>query len=340
MAIDAASLRLFGLDLGQAFQFVRQGWDEALRWPTLSWLSPQDYVLASWPDGSSRLCLGTTVLSEPATRSARFHARVLPADIVLFHDLSFPHLSDAELDAALWLELQEISPFPPEQLVWGWRIESVGEAGLKVRVAFAARSHVQQFLDAQDRVDERRSLEVWADVGGIVVMKGFGEGARHASMKRKRFTTLSMCALALVLALALAAAPFWQMRQRVFDAQNQFEQLQREAARYVAVRDSLVAANQQTVAIRSYLERHVSPAWLLRTLTELLPDSAHLSRFDLDARKVRISGQAADAAGLMEALRAHPDFAELRALSPITRDREGKDTFNLEFVVVRPGGIE
>ena len=70
---------------------------------------------------------------------------------------------------------------------------------------------------------------------------------------------------------------------------------------------------------------------LLHKLTLALPDSASLNRFDAEGRRVRITGSGADGAGLMDSLRGDPEVAELRALSPIVRGREGLDNFYLEF---------
>lgn len=340
MAFQAANPRLFGLDLGRAASAFRQGWEGALRWPMFAWLSPQQPVRVLWPDGCTRVCLGASRSDAPRTAHPRFDALVLPSEIVLADSVTMPHLLEAEIEQALALHLQSVSPFPAGQLVWGWRVDEVTEAGLRITLAFASRPHVDRYLQSMQRGAAAGQPEVWAEVGGMVVMKGFGEQRRLASMRSQRIRILLMLAFTMLLVAALASSHFWQIRARVLEAQDQFAQLQSEVALYVDSRSALATANEKAAAIAAYLDGQVNVPQLLETLTDLLPDNAWVSRLDLDGRRIRINGQADDAAELMEKLRAQPEFFELRALSPITRGRDGKDSFHFEFVVGTPGRPE
>jgi general secretion pathway protein L len=335
MAFDAADFRLFGLDPGRAADTFRQGWEGALRWPMFAWLSPAQRVAARWPDGTSRVCMGASLTPAPEGRHPRFHALVLPSDIVLTHSLKLPHLLEAEIEQALELELQTISPFPANQLEWGWRIDEVTEHGIQTTLAFASKAHVSDYLDRhQSRIQSGSPMEVWAEADGIVVLKGFGEHRRKTRMRAQRRQLVFTLIATVLLVAAFASAPIWQIRARAIDAQNQFAQLQSDAFLYVESRNALTLANEKAMAIGSYLDGQANAPQVLDTLTELLPDSAWISRLDIDGRRVRLTGQAADAAGLMELLRARAEFSDLRALSPITRGRDGRDTFSFELMVM------
>ncbi len=339
MAFEAANPRLFGLDLGRVARAFRQGWEGALRWPASAWLSPRQPVQVIWPDGSLRVCAGAS-LDAADRHSSRpvFRAQVLPDDIVLSHSVRLPQLSNSEIEQALQLQLEALSPFPPDRLAWGWRVDEVDDAGLTITLAFAARTHVDDFLARHAAGGQVAPAEVWADTGGAVVLKGFGEGRRESALHAQRRNILLLLGVTLLLVAALSASHFWQLRARVFDAEAQFATLQAEAGPYMEARSTLVHATEKARAIGAYLDAQPDLPWLLESLTGLLPDSAWISRLDVDGRRVRITGQADDAAALMEVLRARPEFSGLRALSPITRGRDGRDNFSLEFVVAAPQG--
>ena len=333
MAFEAANLRLFGLDLGALANSLRQGWSGVLRWPLLTWLTPVELVEVHRPDGSRQICVGTTGRPGPAGVNADFHALLLPQDLVLSRQLALPHLTDAEIEAALRLELQADSPFPEARLDWGWRIDAVDEPGLKITLAFAARDHVDAYVAAH-RGGLPDRFELWADANGPVVLRGRGAAPRLARGRARRQQLLALLLLIVVLLGGLVVVPYWQLRLRTIDALRQLEQTQNASASLLDTRAMLAQAETRIAAVLAWRDGKADMPGLLHKLTILLPDSAYLSRADIEDHKVRITGSAADAAGLMETLRADPGVAELRALNPIVRGRDGRDAFYLEFVLV------
>lgn len=335
MAFEANNLSLFGIDLGNLGQGLRRGWDGLKRWPLLAWFSPAEPVLAHWPDGSRRVVLGASRV--PAAAEAEFHALVLPPDVVLSRRLHLPHLADAEIEDALQLELQAESPFPLETLDWGWRLDRVDESGLEVSLVFVAREHVDaQLAERQQMLPER--FEVWADDDGPLVLRDRGEAPRLARGRARRRRLLALVLLNVMLVGIWTAVPYWQLRQRTIAAQGQLENLERAANPYLEARAALVEADARAAAIESWRNGQADMPALLHRLTALLPDTAHLKRFDAEGRRVRITGSAADGAGLMDSLRADPQVSELRALSPIVRGRDGLDNFYLEFQLLPAAG--
>ncbi len=330
VAFEATNLNLFGLDLGDLAQGLRRGWDGLRRWPWVAWLSPPEAVLAHWPDGSRRLLRGASMEPIAASGEPAFHALVLPQDLVLSRQLRLPHIADAEIEEALALELQAESPFPIEALDWGWRLDAVAESGLVVTLAFVSRDHVDAMVE--DPPSTLSSpFEVWVDAEGPVVLRGRGEAPRLARGRARRRRLLCLILLNIALLGGLSAVPYWQLRERTVDAQGQWEALQRTANPYLDARAALVAAEGHAAAIEAWAGDQVDMPALLHKLTVLLPDTAYLKRFDAEGRRIRITGSAADGAGLMDSLRADPEVSELRALSPIVRGRDGLDNFYLEF---------
>jgi general secretion pathway protein L len=335
VAFEATNLRLFGLDLSDLAQILRRGWDGLRRWPLCAWLNPAEPVWAHWPDGTRRAVLGASNRPAPNPGAIDFHALVLPPDLVLTRSLRLPHLADAEIEAALQLELQAESPFPVEALDWGWRLDRVDDSGLAVTLAFAARDHVEAEVRAR-RGTLPDHFEIWADAGGPVVLRGRGEQPRLRRVQARRRRILLLVLLNGVLLGILSAAPYWQLRARTIDAQRQLELLQNASRVPLEARAALVEADTRAAAIAEWRRGQADMPALLHKLTLLLPDNAYLNRFDAEGRRVRITGSAADGAGLMDSLRADPGIGELRALSPIVRGRDGLDNFYLEFQILPP----
>lgn len=335
MAFEATSARLFGLDLGRMRGALRLGLEGILRWPAMGWLSPPKRVHVMRPDGMASICSGTSfrVVDAEANARAEFRAIVLPDEIVLAHTFRFPQLTEAEIKQALEMQLSTLSPLPTDDVVWGWRIDEVHDMALDVTLAFASRVHVEGFLQRLGLPGQTESFEIWADVDGPVLINGFGEALRRRAVRAGRFRMLALAVLTVALFAAFSVTHFWQLRARVFDAQQQLSAVQSRAAPYVGARDGIVRANDSARAISRYLQDRASAAELLEILTRMLPDNAFLTRLEVEGRTVRVTGLATNAAGLMEMLRSREGFTELRSLAPIRSGPNNYDNFSFEFVV-------
>ncbi len=334
MALELRNTSLFGLDLGNLWGGFRSGWSQALRWPIFAWLSPSEPVRVLLPDGSERVVAGTS--AKPASRGARPRAVavVLPDELVLVRELTLPALADDDLRQAIELDIAASSPFPPDQVAWGWQIDALDDTSLKCRVALAAPAHIDAYLAEQRPRLGKAVPELWAEAQAPIVFQGYGEAPRRKRLSMRRWAIVGMLLLVALLAVALAATPLLQLRERVFDARARFETLLAEAGPAVKGRDSLVRANERARAIQERSRHNVDLAKLLDTVTRLLPDDVYLSRFEIQGRQVRIAGFANNASALMEKLGAHGEFREVRAPSAITRQASsGKESFTIEFSI-------
>jgi general secretion pathway protein L len=334
MAQARSNLRLFGLDLAQVPDFLRQGWAVALRWPFFArWLPPEPVRLRAadgneehdtvWPPGTDR-------------RSATASAYLLPEDILLRRKLRFPFLPAAARLQAIELALAGATPFALEETAWGWHA-TPDERGETIELVLAARKHIAAHL-AQVQGSEGASpatFEVWAapEAGGEpVIVQGYGEGQRLARTRRRYAQVSALFLLVVFLLLTLVASPVARMRQDVFDFNNRIETMTREVAPVAAEREALAQANLQLQAVNTYLAERPDPVAVLGRLTMLLPDSAYLAHFELSGHTVNLNGQADNAAELMEMLGNQPGFSDVRAPTAITRNgTSGQESFSIRF---------
>nr|MBL8455379.1 PilN domain-containing protein [Zoogloeaceae bacterium] len=341
MASNADQWRLFGLDLRGLVSLWRQGWAEAMQWPALRPLVPRNAVGLRRANGSLEVWRGDQQIRHDRATRVEHAAIEVPEDCVLVRQLRLPWLAADEIAAAVAIEVAAASPFAPEMRISGWRADAV-DGGVVVTIAMCSRIHVERALEAFGQSGgpaAGRNPEVWVMHQGLpVVLEGFGEAGRFGAQRRQLIQLALLCASAVVLLGALVASPVLQARQRVFDAQSQFDALRVEAAEAVRARDGLALLAQRQQSLAAWQADSVPVMPLLDRLTRLLPDDAYLVGLELRAGTVTVSGLAHNAAGLMEVFGTQPDFADVRP-SGISRDRlTNLETFRIEFKP-RLGGV-
>ena len=337
--------RFFGLDLSTLGRDLRAAWDDARRWPALSWLTPEAPVRLLHADGRESLWLGAETL-RPApgdeSRKARFTAVELPEDLVLRRNLVMPAMSDDEIAGAVALDVDSASPFPPGDTVWGHALQRGSGAECQVACALASRKQVERHLKSlQSRFEGDAdaggaSVELWALAGASqpIVMRGFGEARRARQAASGRKLSLILVFIAALLLLAMAVTPTAQLRLRAIEAVNAFTALSHRTAPLAAKREALVNASDRLGSLREIVAGRVDPLRVLDLLTRVLPDETSLLSVQIEGLKVSIAGQAENSARLMQTLGATAGLRDVRAPTAATRALGSpKESFNIEFTL-------
>lgn len=321
-----------GVAVSSILSTFRAGLREALDWPWLSWLKCPAAVAVSLPNGTRRVMRGARVV--PGSESARFSAVVLPPEQILFRRLTLPALADAELVEALALEVANVTPFDAADTVWGWRLDRRDDAAARVTVALTSRRRVEDYLATRSN-PAGELPELWADADPPLMLGDFGEQPRALAERRSRRLLATFGLLTVMLAMLVVSSPYLQLRQQVFDAQQRFEDLQRNSAAVTANREALIRMRAQGEAIAAVLAAQPDVLALLEELTVTIPDAVYLTNLDVQGTSVRITGQGPAASALVDRLGAQPRFRGLRATSAITRvGDDGTERFSVEFEFV------
>ncbi|MDR2093435.1 MAG: PilN domain-containing protein [Azoarcus sp.] len=338
MAAARGSLVLFGFDLAQIPAFLHQGWSEALQWPFFARLLPPEPVRVRHADGSKG-----TWPADAAPGTCAANAIVLPENLLLRRVLPMPSLSAPARQEAIELALTGASPFPPEKTVWGWRARPTA-SGTEVELVMASREHVDDFLSHAVNRRYLPEIEAWAmSAAGDapIILQGYGEARRMLRTRRRYGKIGALAALSVLLFLALLASPVLRKQWDVSDLDARLDAAGREVAPAVADRDALAQARARIDAMAAWADAHPDPRTLLGRLSILLPDTVHLTRLELHGRNVTLTGQADNAAQIMEILTAHPGFHDVRARAAITRDpASGRESFSAEFRFSDEAGAE
>jgi len=308
--------------------------------PVLAWMTPELRVRLLQADGRWSLWQGDKrqEATDADIHAARFTAVEVPPDLALSRDTVLPPLSDADLRAAVALEVRDANPFEPSDLVWGHR-SSVAQGGqIHVTAVLASRRLVQLHIEKMvAAVADSSSPEVWFVVegGAPIVLKGFGEAARGRRAARGRWTVYGLLAAALLLAAANAVTPTAQLHLQSLQAVAAYLALQQRAGPAMAQREALVRGREDLANLRDVMSEHIDPLLSLDMLTQLIPDDTWLQRVQSQGTRFTVSGQTSNAAVLMNTLSGNPGLKDVRAPAPATRVfGSNRESFAVEFTVL------
>lgn len=244
-----------------------------------------------------------------------------PDELVLSRTLHLPAIAEADLDAALALEVSASSPFAPDDTAAGWRI-SRSENGdqLRVDLAIVSRGAAMAHLSETHGIHDPTAKELWADCdGNWVVIRGFGEGRRERDYRRRLFWAGGFIAASMILVVAIAGLSSFLSGRDLNNLAGMQEETRAAAREALTLRDELAEVNTAIIELNTLRRELPSPQREIARLTELLPDSAYIVQYTQNGRNIRLRGRATDAATLQQALTDEPIFLSVTAPQAISR---------------------
>jgi hypothetical protein len=326
---------LFGYDMRHLGRYWLAAWRDLL-WAHDSPIRQRldEVVTLRGPDGSrcyqaGRPCPVATVSDCRAVR--------LPDELVLCKKLRVPVAAEAELDSMVELEVRASSPFASSDTRWGWSVVERGESHLQVALVIVSASGAMAYLGRDYDIHDIDSHEVWVEIDSVMVeVQGFGEGRRRQRYRRRLLHSAAMVALIaalLLLAIGISAAfKGAQLRQ----LETLAAATERDAEAASGYRALLAAGNTTIAAANEVVARYPSPHAEIARLSKLLGDDASITSFAMTGANVRLRGQAADAAEVMEQLTNEPAYLDMNPQAIIKRGDQ--EQFSLDFrVATGPG---
>lgn len=332
--------QFFGLDLASFLSDVVTAWCGMLDWPVLSWLRPKLKVRLWLPEGTPVLTRGlqATMLNDHAsTQSARFEAILLPESLLLRRTIHVPKLRPADIQAALALEIQTLSPFTPDDTVWACEITPTRTASLKVDLLLTARKLVNQHVATLRPQLTSQAPEVWAtraSGAGFVMMPGFGDTRRQRQGVLWRWASAILGLLALALIGTMAVTPSLQLYLRSLQAQQAMVSLKQKAEPVIAQRESLLHTIEHIDALAKLIGNTVPTLQVLNLITTALSDDTSLLSLKIQGSKVTLSGQTVNASVLMKQLGSTPGLKDVKAPTPAVKPLGAtRESFTIEFTL-------
>ena len=254
--------------------------------------------------------------------------------------VQLPAAVQDNLRAALGFQIDQISPFRPEQVFFDQQVvrQDTARGRIDVELRLARREDVEALLGRMREIGIVVHVVDTLGQEDPPAVEGYNllpqERRPHYAHARARFNM--MLALVLVVLLGAVMAETLMMRERTAarlteEANRLREQAMAVAALEQELGDSLLAANflaakrsQEAPAIR-----------VLDEITRVLPDDIWLQQFQLQGRELRIQGMAEGSQRVVGLLNESPLLESPEITGNISIDpMTGKERFRTQAMVV------
>ncbi len=259
---------------------------------------------------------------------------VIAPELVLHRQIHLPEAALADLSAAVAIEIDRLTPFPPDQVAFAavpdWEQEA-GERMVTVAVAATARRTVESFLEAL------RRLRIPVDAVLLGHLSMDGHDGRAGLRWRRNLPPLLAAAAGIVLAALLLRWPITSLRSEIADARSKLAALMPEAHAAAAIRKALSEREEAITWLAGTRRRQPTALALLDETARLLPKDAFLLQWSLDGERITLIGYGREAARLIEIFDQAKLFTQPRFTSALTADsRLGRERFSLELTLRSP----
>jgi len=279
-------------------------------------------ILAEFRDGSPevRLCLHE--------------------DQVLALPVELPAAVESNLDQALRFQLDQISPFRAEHVVFDHRVENHDQAHGRIEVTLRIvpnevleplLTRARAFGAVVHAVDTLAGDDPPRPEGFNLLPESRRPRYVHA---RARLNMLLGVGLAVVLGLVMAQSVVLRERT-VAGLQTQADELRGEARRVMQLRQDFEETLQAANFLAQKRARQPAAIELLDEITEILPNDIWLQQFQLQGRNLRIQGQADGSQRVIGLLNESALFDSPEITGAISIDpRTGQERFRSQVRVV------
>ena len=273
---------------------------------------------------------------------AAFVVLEFPADKVVRRDITVPAQARKFLSGVIRNQIERLSPWPPNNVVYGFSAEASGENAsvIDVRILMASRTdidasrHHLTTLGVQvDRIVANGSTAGTADEATVPVTlwSRSTDASRDRLKQVSRLIVLAIgvtAAMSMCLSLwALVSTGLVRDESEGIAARAQALQRRVEGGRTPSLSASLPPAERAWFL----KETSISSMILIESLSRALPDSAYLTEIRLESATLRIIGVADDAPGLLAPLERSGHLTGVHFFAPTTRELDGKSfRFSIE----------
>ena len=283
-------------------------------------------------------------VSADLLRAARNSFVVLefPADKVVRRDITAPAQAQKFLSGVVRNQIERLSPWPPNNVVYGFNAEASGKNAsvIEVRILMASRTDIDALLHhltalgiQVDRILANGSTVETADktAGSVTLWSRLADASRDRLVGTSRLIGLGIGAtVAVSMCLSLwAFVSSGLVRDESEGIAARAKALQRQVQG--GGTPSLAASGPPAERAWFLKETSISSMILIEALSRALPDSAYLTEIRLENATLRMTGVADDAPALLAPLERSGHLTDVHFFAPTTRGPDGKSfRFSIE----------
>jgi general secretion pathway protein L len=242
----------------------------------------------------------------------------VPAQLALRRQVPLPSAFEREFGSQLRERLSSLTPFRPDEVFWSWRIDRRDQANdlLQVTVCLIPRASLDPGFTALLRAGIAPARIEFGPIGGAAEVIELPHAPGRAGTERSARFALAFCGALAVVALAL---PFIRQAIRADIVDTAIAALEPRVAEAEALQQRMSGDAAGAEAVAAEEARDGDTLRALATLTDILPDDAHLDKLAIQGRQVTMSGESARAARLIARIAANPSVRDPRFTAPVVR---------------------
>jgi general secretion pathway protein L len=265
----------------------------------------------------------------------------LPPQRGLRKTLDLPAAARDDLDQLLRFEMDRLTPFRAEEVVFAHRIARIDSQSrrMTIELHLAPRSVVDAALDYTRSLGlvparvELAALDATDDDGLDLLPDESGRAYGMSRLNR------ALAVLAVLLAVAAVGIPLRQQRSTAADLEVEVDAAKAEAEASLELRERLEQVSASTDFLAAEKARVPMTSLILAEITRVVPDQAYLQQLDWEEGTLQIQGMAEDAAALIAILDGSPMFGAPQFRSPVTPDRRTElEQFHVSVELTPEGG--
>jgi general secretion pathway protein L len=300
--------------------------------------------------GAGGRLIGRSELDEPDSLKARIGKELgrrrqtvvrLAPQHGLKKSLELPAAAKDDLEHLLRFEMDRLTPFRAEEVLFAYRIASVDPQSrrLRVELQLAPKSVVEAALDEARRLGlvpvrvELGDADAAADEALDLLPDERARGSGISRLNR------ALALLAVLLAAAAVAIPLHERRSTAADLESEVAAARAEAEASLELRERLEQLSASTDFLAAEKMRVPMTSLILAEITRVVPDQAYLSQLDWRNGTLQLEGLAEAATSLVGLLDGSPMFGAPQFRSPVTPDRRTElERFHVAVELTPEGG--
>ena len=290
------------------------------------------------PDVSFRLVQGRPVppLSsawETAFRGGRVEAVMAPSQL-LFRSLDFPKQAVDFLDGMIRTQIDRLTPWTPDDVVFGWSPPSVlANDRVELTLAATSRQQIQPLVQLATSMgaESIAAFALYPVAGGTLArIRVFHQRLRRMvgrALDLPRILRLTLLSTGLAAAASMLIAAYLGN-----DLDSERQQLMRRISeRRVALHLAPSASGSAFDLLAKRKQMSPSGVLVLEALSRALPDNTYVTELRIEGDKVQVVGMTQDAPSLIRLIERSPQFARATFFAPTTRaQNEPGERFHIE----------
>lgn len=253
--------------------------------------------------------------------------------------LDLPLAAQADLDQLLGFEMDRMTPFRADEVMFAHRVSAVdhGQRRLSVELELVPRPLAERALELARAIGlEPQRLELARADGSAgeldLLPRDAGPGGAGRLNRALLLLALALAGVALVL-------PLHQQRMTAADLEQEVAAARGGAERSMRLRQNLESMTEAAGFVGRHKATTPMVAQVLAELTRAIPDQAHVIQLQLRGGSLNLHGYADTASELIGRLSESPLFQAPEFRSPVTRDpRNNKERFHIEVQIKRGEG--